>query len=204
MLEKNKLNLILILLVFCIPVFAAAVISMNSEAMGSITSAEGTNKGQIISPVRRLDASLTNQLANKWLLIYPIGQSCDDSCQDSLYAMQQVRFALGRKMDRVEILALAMDDLSIRSFAQLKQSDEGGKQADKHVLKEEVFKFLINSNSDGAKPFYYDASQAIYIADPLGNVMLRYEILDVGNKGILKARDVLKDLTKMLKLSKVG
>ncbi len=200
MLEKNKLNLILILLVFCVPVFAAAIISMNSEAMASITSAEGSNKGEIILPVRRLDEGLMNKLGNKWLLIHPLGRSCDDICKDSLYAMQQVRFALGRKMDRVEILALAMDDLSIRSFAQLELGDEG----DKQVLKEKAFKFLIDSNRDEVKPFYYDASRAIYIADPLGNVMLRYEILGDGNKGILKARDVLKDLTKMLKLSKVG
>ncbi|MER2493856.1 hypothetical protein [Catenovulum sediminis] len=48
------------------------------------------------------------------------------------------------------------------------------------------------------------ASGHLYLADPLGVIMLKYPLAEGSDKQIRTAKDVLSDLRKLLKLSRIG
>jgi hypothetical protein len=45
---------------------------------------------------------------------------------------------------------------------------------------------------------------AIYIADPLGNVMMAYPLVTGQAEILAQGKDVLRDLKRLLKLSRIG
>lgn len=114
------------------------------------------------------------QLKGKWLIVMADTANCEKSCQDSLFAIRQFRLAQGKDMGRVERLWLV--------------TDEGTPSAD------------AITRADGAQlrralqsiPLPGAVNKGIYIIDPLGNQVLRYERDVVPNK-------VIKELGKLLK-----
>ena len=44
----------------------------------------------------------------------------------------------------------------------------------------------------------------IYVADPLGNIMLRYPVIRDKDSAFVKGKDILYDLKKLLRMSRIG
>lgn len=127
---------------------------------------------------------VTDKLRGKWLLVTIQSPSCDEKCQRKLYYLRQVRIAQGENMSRVERIWL------LRSEGVPNQG-----------LIAEHPGLLIARPTDpswfSSFPVKSDAAEHIYLIDPSGNLVLRYND-DVDPKGMVS------DLTRLLKISRIG
>jgi len=123
-------------------------------------------------------------LHGKWLLVTIQPPSCGPSCQRSLYYIRQVRLTQGQNMTRVERLWLV----------------SGAGVPDHRLLAEHSGLRVARAQDPAwlaAFPAKGEQSAHIYLIDPLGNFVLRYDE-DVDPKGMIK------DLTRLLSVSQIG
>jgi hypothetical protein len=164
-----------------------------------------TNHGDLVQPLRALPAVSLPTAAGgqtsprlfigKWTLIYIGAGDCNERCRTALIDTRQVRLALGRDLDRVQRVFLYTGECCRgaydRSRLDREQSDlvsasfEGPTAGQLHSAFPSV----------GGVPAAHGGR--IYIADPLGNLVLSYAA-DAPRKGLLE------DLKKLLKLSHIG
>jgi cytochrome oxidase Cu insertion factor (SCO1/SenC/PrrC family) len=120
------------------------------------------------------------ELRGRWVVLIAAGARCDAACERMLYATRQARTMQGREMDRVVRAVLLT----------------GGDAPRQDLL--EQHPGLVVARSDArslaALPV---ASGAIYLVDPLGNLVLRYaDDPDI--------KRLAKDLERILKASSIG
>lgn len=156
-----------------------------------------TNYGALIDPrdypIPQMNATAIDgkpisldQYKGKWVMLLSGPSNCQQECKDRLYAMRQLRLMQGKEMERLERIWLILDDLPLAP--DLVSSDEGT-----HLLR--VSKSAVTAwlpVEPGG-----DASQHMYLIDPLGNLMMRFP------KDADPAK-VKKDLGKLLKASSIG
>src|SRR5882757_23518 len=152
------------------------------------------NHGELISPVRPMpathlqpavetDAAAGELFHHKWSLVYIGDGQCDDACRNALLVMRQTRLSLNNEMARVERVFLVTSNCCARAF--LAHEHPG-----LHV-------FLAEGNSV-LNVFPVEArAQSLFIVDPLGNLMMRYDVRQ-------DPKGLLQDLKKLLSLSHIG
>ena len=182
--NKNKTSLMLLAAVFVLPViFAYMALKFDwfNEA--------ATNRGELLQPV--IEASeLLNESDTKWHLLYIIPKVCEASCENALYAVKQIFMATGKHADRVNALFIYNDESSMSAVAQAKAF--GGANV------------LLISENNVNEVFKDTDINAIFISDTLHNVVLRYPLTADKEQAIMDSRDILADLRKLLKLSRIG
>jgi ubiquinone/menaquinone biosynthesis C-methylase UbiE len=73
------------------------------------------------------------------------------------------------------------------------------------LLKEKQSIRLLNANLKSLQQMFKDEStDAIFIADTLDNIILRYPLQLDKKQAVLHSRDILSDMRKVLKLSRIG
>ncbi|MBI3526292.1 MAG: hypothetical protein HY066_17510 [Betaproteobacteria bacterium] len=128
----------------------------------------------------------TGKLRGKWLLVTIQSPSCDEKCQQKLYYIRQVRTAQGENMPRVERLwVLRGAGTPNPSLLAAHPGLLVARAADPSWLSA----FPVKGGGD--------LTEHIYLIDPLGNLVLRYND-DVNPEGMVK------DLTRLLKVSRIG
>jgi hypothetical protein len=156
-----------------------------------------TNYGALIDPrahpipemkATTLDGkpSSLDEYKGKWIMLLSGPSNCQQECKDRLYAMRQLRLMQGKEMERVERVWLILDDQPLAS--DLMGADEGT-----HLLRasKAAVQAWLPVEAGG------DASQHMYLIDPLGNLMMRFPKDADPSK-------VKKDLGKLLKASSIG
>jgi cytochrome oxidase Cu insertion factor (SCO1/SenC/PrrC family) len=155
-----------------------------------------TNHGELIEPARPLppaelrdaggNVAAANLFRDKWALVYVGDGRCDDACKTALYFMRQTRLSLNNEMTRVARIFLATAQCCDREFLEREHSG------------------LVVLDATGAyardllKTFpQTDRPQSLFIVDPLGNLVMRYDTRD-------DPKGLLTDLKKLLKLSHIG
>jgi cytochrome oxidase Cu insertion factor (SCO1/SenC/PrrC family) len=156
------------------------------------------NHGRLIVPPRtlpqqalpRANASAgdapTDLLRGKWSLLYAGSGACEADCRATLYFMRQTHLSLGSLMSRVQ-----------RVFLATERSRESA------ALARDYPDLVAVDASDPAAAAVRaafpqaDRPHGVFIVDPLGNVMMRYDAQQ-DPKGL---RD---DLKKLLGLSHIG
>jgi len=164
------------------------------------------NAGELIAPARPLP-SLALPLAGaganpspttsdtspqflkgKWTLLYVQHGRCDDECRRHLYDTRQVRLALDRDMNRVQRVFIGDGDCC--DFEELRAA-----HPDLMVIRaspaDEPLLALLPTVSGAVN------SHRVYLIDPLGNAMMFYAP-DV------KAKGMLEDMKRLLRLSSIG
>ena len=161
------------------------------------------NHGNLIQPPRPMpEAGLmqadgrplsTAELRGKWLLMLLIEGSCGATCRESLQQMRQVHLALNKEQSRLWRVLI---------------STEGG--APLTELRK-TFPDLIVATLDPEMATAWasaleNAGQGLLVADPLGNVIMRYDELtqmrtETQTKTPSPMRGVHKDLERLLKYS---
>ncbi len=114
--NKSRRTILLLALLFGIPYLAAFYFYFNDEASESLNT---SNNGQLVSPVRPMASMLFHDMnTNKevsiafdkgWTLLTLTSSNCDRVCLNNLYAMKQVRRALGVDRDKVFRIMLLTD-----------------------------------------------------------------------------------------------
>ena len=149
---------------------------------------EGRNhKGNMLSPTLTLEAFQsanlnTDLLDGKWGILVVADGECGDSCKNSLYLTRQAHIALNRNSTRMSRFLVfgAAPQGELQAF--LDAEHEGLK----------VVKGAMPPLSNGS-----EGGVRIFLTDPLGNVMLWYNKEHTG-------KQILKDMEKLLKASRIG
>lgn len=127
------------------------------------------------------------RLKGKWTVVHRLGSSCDDTCQRSLYNTRQSRLALGKDSNRVQRLLIG-SNVNLLESAGAEHVDLG------LVLR--VSGGLDTQLMPVVDSMMLGQDDALLV-DPLGNIMM---IIPAD----LDPSDLIKDLKKLLKLSKIG
>jgi hypothetical protein len=176
------------------------------------------NAGELVSPARPLpalalplwnsDAAATagytdpNFLKGHWTFLYVGSGRCDAACQGRLYDTRQVRIALDRDMKRVQRVFIADAECCDPQYLREQHPDIIAVRASAGAA---PLLALLTVNEDlgsdgpgrqrpGRPPF---AESRVYLVDPLGNLMMSYP-------PEAKAKGMLEDLKRLLRLSSIG
>jgi hypothetical protein len=122
----------------------------------------------------------------KWVMLQAAPGDCQQQCKDQLVKIRQLRLMQGKERERVERVWLVTDNTPLD--IELMKVIEGA-----HFLrvKPEVVKAWLPVAPGG------DATDHLYLVDPLGNLMMRFPKDPDPKK-------VTKDLGKLLKASAIG
>jgi cytochrome oxidase Cu insertion factor (SCO1/SenC/PrrC family) len=152
-----------------------------------------TNHGQLLSPTSIADTTARQSdgttfefgaLRGKWLLVMVDSGACDAFCEGKLYRMRQVRLTQGRNMERIERAWLIDDDA----------------EPAPHVTADFVGTRQIRAKGSAVLrrlPAQSSSRAHIYVVDPLGNVIIRYD-------GDADPTGMKKDLSRLLRASRIG
>ena len=195
--KKNKIIIAAVIIVFTGPLILSWFIFNHTDFL----EARGTsNYGQIINPPILLeDFSLVdptnlerkNTLYGKWSMIF-VAESCDEICMENVYRMRQIHMGIGKHSLRVQkVLFLTNQHPGELSKLFINYAGQQVINTDSVDLDTLLDKFRSEKVINPTKAGH------IYIADPLGNLMMSYPS-DINPKGILK------DLKKLLRASRIG
>jgi hypothetical protein len=120
----------------------------------------------------------------RWLFLAADPGACEEACQRTLYATRQARTIQGREQDRV-----------VRIWLQA----TGAPALAPRLLAQHPGLVVASIDPDqwAALRAFIDPPQDIYIIDPLGNVVLRYQ----ADPDIKR---MAKDLERLLRASRIG
>jgi cytochrome oxidase Cu insertion factor (SCO1/SenC/PrrC family) len=190
---RNRVFLLFLIALFIVPLLLAW------SLVGYWQPGSTVNHGELLTPaqpiphlqMQQADGRLLNKayLQGHWTLTY-VDSVCEKPCRQALYKIRQVRLALGKDMYRAQILFMMTKKPDSRLLNWLSQEHivlTAG-MADARTLH-----FFTQAFPDGIAA----VGEWIYLIDPLGNLLMRYDV-ETNPKGILE------DLERLLKYSKIG
>ncbi|HYF98051.1 MAG TPA: hypothetical protein VD770_03640 [Coxiellaceae bacterium] len=208
--HRNGLILLVIIAIFTLPVIFAWFFYKHADEIPTGT----TNHGYLINPPFQLGqlhvvvikAPRTNPLkvehpikqteelvSGKWLIFTLNPKRCEKACQRGLYNIRQIRLATNADQNRVVTAVLSFNKPANNDpLNQLLQTDYAGTYSLR--TNEETFKRLA---ARYIKHNYALLEGAIYIADPLRNVILVYA-------PNTDPELIYKDLHHLLQVSQIG
>ena len=180
--SRSRRSLLLVIVTFALPIILAKLaLEQQWLDMGV------TNKGTLLVNELTLEELGLNSAEFKkhWLIMYSLPEECSRYCEQALESVHNTYIALGKEMPRVLPVALYQSILSSEQQHTISKSKwqlvAMPKQAKQLILKPQVF-----------------------IVDPLGNVFLSHQLpentVQLPNFG----KQILADMKKLLKYSKVG
>ncbi|RDV24842.1 hypothetical protein DXV75_12245 [Alteromonas aestuariivivens] len=181
---KSRLTMLMVFGVFILPV-ALAKLALDYEWFERAS----TNKGELIQP--QLDVSeVLRDLPPKWRILYTLPEQCGPSCENALYSIHQVWLALGREADRAQPLVIVTPSSDVAALAKL--TELGG------VETVTVISGVVD------RVFEPETVDGIYLVDTLNQAMLHYPVQPSPQDSLMASRDILADVRKLLKLSRIG
>ncbi len=157
---------------------------------GALQPQGRVNKGALIDPIVSLRNSvsvtyLQQQLEGRWALIYVNRGECGDACREALYTQRQSRLMLGREMERL-----------IRIFLHGETPPDTVFLAAKHAGLVAASDSELAAALEQRQPVAL-ADGGYFLLDPLGNLVMYFE-------PAMNPRDIVDDITRLLKLSHIG
>ena len=179
--RKNRRLLLTVAAIFIVPlVFAKLVLGLGWYTPGV------SNKGNLLEPPIEISSTENALLPPQWRIATVVPETCAEACEHALYVLSQSFHAMGRMQNRVA-------PVGIQAEERLSQPALPADSTLTFITLPEAVESLqdIPANS-------------LLIIDPLGNVVMWYEGSEDRQEMIMQARDLLSDLKKMLKMSRVG
>lgn len=141
---------------------------------GWVQPTDTVNQGALIQPpVDIADTHLVKEDRYWWLVTSSL-DGCDAACEEQLFWVQQVHIALGKESTRVRRHLLTHEPVALQ----------------------QEYPGLIESTGNLA-PLTQDNPVQLFVVDPLGNVMMKFDDEH-------RYEQVLKDLKTLLKRSSIG
>ncbi|GAB3000994.1 hypothetical protein [Psychrosphaera aestuarii] len=133
-----------------------------------------TNKGEFLQKEVVVKIKTETPM---WSIVYqPQTQQCDSFCEEQLYGLNQTYLALGKLQKRVNAWVLT-DSLPLNNYPATK---------------------TYSANNTDLSGGY------IYVIDPMGKVILRYQGSADRDNTIKTSKDILSDLKKLLNYARMG
>ena len=141
------------------------------------------NYGELVRPVIATDGDDIEiegdaSLQGIWTMVY-VSNRCDDACEKAVADMKTIRTLMNDDMRRIQRMIIIEDSSTPIS------NDES------------LIKARLNSEKIKQRLKKY-TENAIYLIDPIGNIMLYYEPQNID------IRLVIKDLKRLFKYSRIG
>ena len=150
------------------------------------------NHGYLVQPPIPLSLDQSEDFKGKWLILFKLEQSCDQTCQERVTTLRQTHRAAGRHAEHLAIVLLSKTPVETALRSRLE-----------HIYPEFIFvadstNTAFTTLSEVKANTMIDSPQASeihsYILDPMLNVILAYDTeTDPG--------DMHKDLKRLLKWS---
>lgn len=179
--QKSRRSLILVLAAFIIPIVMAKLALHFQWFNYGVT-----NQGELLAqPLTLSETGIQTEQEKQWLVIYTLPENCDQQCQQTLVGIEHTYLALGRETPRVTPIAISASPFNAEQL--------------QHINKNHWR--IIDTPMNAEKQL---AKMQIYIADPLGNIVLTYQ--QPTNSDAIPAfgKSMLSDLKKLLKYSRIG
>jgi hypothetical protein len=189
--RPGRRQLVLVASIFLAPLAAAVLLYFSSDWRPAADVSGELIEPPVSLPAARLVLANGEQapaavLRERWFLVHLTGNGCDDRCIDLLEELGRVRLALDKDASRVRRVLLHAGACCGADFP----------------LREPDLLLLGAPGPDGRAlrasfPPVGNGDIGIYIVDPHGNLMMGYPPSG-------SARGLLKDLERLLRLSKIG
>jgi hypothetical protein len=182
---RSRMPLIWIGIVTLAPFVASLLLYYGFEPEGRINYGTLLGAQRIVVPdaaLVRFDGTPLPSARGRWTLLVVGEPTCPTGCQQSLYATRQVRTMQGKERERVVRLWLATGDAPPTAELALAHPDLLIARADPRLL----------AALPDPRP-----ERAIWLVDPLGNLVLRWP----PNPDIKRMH---KDLSRLLYASQIG
>ena len=183
--RKGRLQFLLIAVLFFGPLLFAAWMYYSG---GALQPESRANHGALLEPIVSLvDAAPGSRLheSRSWRLLYANDGECGEVCRRALYTLRQSRLMLGKEMDRVE-----------RVFLHGEQAPDTLLGAEEHRSLVSLQDTALHAVLDDRKPESLPAG-GYYLIDPHGNLVLYFS-------PDIEPRDMVDDIKRLLKLSRIG
>lgn len=180
--NKSRRSLLLVLAAFVLPIILAKF-ALEQQWLDTGV----TNKGTLLTNELTLEqlGLDTADFKQHWLIMYSLPQHCGSSCQQTLEAVHNTYVALGKDMPRVSPVALYQNEFSREEGQKISQS-----------------KWQLVAMPEQAKQQIVQSQ--VFIVDPLGNIFLSYQLPEKNKQLPQFGKQILADMKKLLKYSKVG
>ena len=190
--------LIAVLLVSLAPV-VFALLAYYVPSLG-LRPGTRTHYGQLIEPQRPIPGDLAlrdaqgrpydlNQLKGQWLLISAGPGACPESCVRGLFVLRNSHASQGKAVDRLERVWFITDDAPAAPVVE-------EAYAGTHVLRADPAR-LADWLAPGAAGPAAELARGLWIADPLGHLMMRFPDAQ-------QPEAVRDDIRALLKNSRIG
>lgn len=189
---RSRMRLVLLALLFFGPMVCAWLFVRYGSGFVEL---EADSYGELVQPVITLEEfELTTQQVGLgdfqgiWTLLYPLTGSCDQPCEKLIHDTRQVRTALAKdmtKLQRVVLWQTTQDQVSL-------PLDDPARHPALN---------LYSGTAEQLAPLWSqlppDVETALYLIDPMGNVMMRYPLSFEG-------KPLLKEIGFLIKNSVLG
>lgn len=160
---------------------------------------ETSNQGVLLEPPVPLDwsgaearsQSKTLSLNGSWVILYPLEQTCSETCEDLLIGLRQMHIASGRDRNRIVIALLLEADYSESFSAELDEIYQHFS-----ILTSQNTLFTSSIKNAISQSRQSGSTDKIFLVDPLGNIMMSYNGADSPSR-------LSHDLKRLLKWSKL-
>jgi hypothetical protein len=192
--RRNGRTLLLLAAVFFLPLALSFVMYYG----GTWRPAARVNHGELIIPARPLPrfslpvkegmpaGAAWTGFGGRWSLVYVGDGGCEESCRQALVLIRQTRLSLNNEMTRVQRVFLATGRCCNGPY--LAQDHPGLIVLDAAAPAATSLLLAFPANK---------SASSVFVVDPLGNLMMRYDVGD-------NPRGLLQDLQKLLRLSHIG
>ncbi|EKO3783755.1 cytochrome oxidase biogenesis cluster protein [Vibrio harveyi] len=172
---KGRIVLVSLIYLFALPAIIAKVVLSQGWYETGVT-----NRGELVEPYITLEQlGQPSPLDEKgWQLAYVLPPECKEQCQQQIHLMQQSHIALGKYQERVVPVIWTSEETN------------------------NVAQSIVVMQMNDSLSSRVTAGQML-IVDPLGQLVMSYT--PEANEDLVRlSKDVLADLRKLLKLSRVG
>ena len=197
---KGRQQLILLMAFFVAPILIA-IILYNTIPAGGPTKTK--NAGDLVTPARPLTNVMLLSESGKnyqfsdmyktWVMVYIGDADCDKTCADVLYKMRQSRLAQRGEHLRIKRLYISTAGKAKASLKKVLKDHPGLEVVSGNT--KDINAVLAQFKLDDKAPA--KSANRLYLVDPFGNLMMSYE-------NGFDAKGLIKDLTLLLKISRIG
>ena len=192
--SRSRTKLILLILMFFLPVAGSWYLVFFTDYARD--GKGGAEHGSLINPPRQLEnVSLlrvnersTEQVSlyGKWSMLFFVDGPCAAECEESLYRLRQIRLATGRRMQRIQRIAIIDEVESLRFSDNLSENYPGQLYVSRKDLGEDFLQQF--------QRLELDDKSAIFLIDTRGFLMMRYP-------GDTDPSGIIRDLSRLLRIS---
>lgn len=193
--RRQRLVFVLLAIIFLAPALGSWII-FNFTTIGR--QEPGASHGILVIPPRPLpdlalidpdDPAVPQHLYGRWNIVFLVGAECDQVCEEKLYAMRQIRLAMGTESHRLQRVLVVFDAAAPGLSLAQTQAYPGQLLVHATAAVKQGFAQIATVQPLGLR--------RLYLIDPRGYLMMSYP------EGT-NPTGIIKDLERLLRYSSIG